>query len=125
MFNPRSFTWTSSSPRNFKYRHAKELERVATQRRDDLIRAHGPLIEQARREEGEALRSEYETKVGALLDVTERMLLYGRRSMHLAAIRGIDTHRVPIDAISNATRTLRELAETVPPAPWIEGDEAD
>jgi hypothetical protein len=103
-----------------KYRHCQELERVARQRFQDLVRAHGPAVEEARREEGEKLGAEWDAKAAALQDVTDRMHAYAQRSMQLAGIRGIDTHRVAIDPISDVKHTVEGLVASPPPVPRIE-----
>ena len=97
--------------------HARELERVARQRFEDLVRAHGDALDAKRRPEGEALLAEYVEKAAALAEVSERILGFGKRSFELAHIRQIDTRRIPIDGAANTARLTRQLADSPPALP--------
>lgn len=100
--------------------HALQLVRAAEERWQDLVRVHGEAIDEARRPEGEALVEEWKAQATALAEVTENLIGYGQRSMTLAATRSIDTRRVPIDAVGDLARTIRDLVANPPPVPWIE-----
>jgi hypothetical protein len=104
-----------------KNAHARELERVARQRFEDLVKAHGAALEESRRPEGEALLSEFSTKAAALADVADQLLAYGQRSVELAGVRKLSTQQIPIDGIADAARATRQLAEHPPALPVHHG----
>ena len=103
-----------------RYGHNKELARAAQERWHGLVREHGREIDEARQPDGEALVAEWQATAAALAEVSERLIGFGQRSMTLAATRGLDTRLVPIEAISDRVRTIRELVAHPPPVPGIE-----
>ena len=107
-----------------KVAHAQRLERAAQQRRDEVVQVHGEAIEQTRREQGERLLADYAARLADVVAAGERLVDYGRRSTHLAGIRGLDTQRIPIEPISNQLLTLRDLREHLPPIPRLRDEEA-
>lgn len=102
-----------------KVAHAQRHQRAAEQQRDEIVRIHGEAIDEARREEGDQLAAAYSARLADVIAAGERLVDYGRRSMHLAGIRRIDTQQIPIEHVANQLFTVRELIDHPPPIPRL------
>jgi hypothetical protein len=95
--------------------HRREIARSKKQAREALIANHAEAIRQEEYVNDEALRSSYIETMTRAAEIAQQRVDLCRRLMEIAAIRRESSRSVQIEAIAEAERRVRQLAEEPPP----------
>jgi hypothetical protein len=96
--------------------HRAQIARSKKQARDALIANNAEAVRQEAYTDDEALRSSYIETMTKAAEIARQRINVCQRLMEVAAICSESNRSVQIDAIAEAERRVRQLAEEPPPA---------
>jgi flagellum-specific peptidoglycan hydrolase FlgJ len=95
--------------------HRREIARSKKQARDALIANNAEAVKQEAYTDDEALRASYIETMNKAAEIAKRRIGICQRLMDVAAICRESNRSVQIEAIAEAERRVRQLAEEPPP----------
>jgi hypothetical protein len=98
-----------------RVQHRREIARSKKQARDALIANNAEAVKQEAYADDEALRASYIETMNKAAEIAKRRIGICQRLMHVASIGRESNRSVQIEAIAEAERRVRRLAEEPPP----------
>ena len=96
--------------------HASEVERARRQSFEDIARNNADAMREQEYARDEALRSSFAETMATAAEIAQQRIGIRRRLQEIAHICGETGRDIALDAVVDAERTTRRLAEE-PPAP--------